>query len=105
MRMLVLCHEGAPMLASVTPGPIKARILEWPIDDADLFQVWSVPADDSHAPAFDNTENFASEWAREFTWGDGIEPHDYLAPYPAFIREAIGAKLAEQWRAEHRAAA
>lgn len=98
MRSLVLHHEGAPMLVSMTAGPIKARILEWPDDDADLFRVWSVPTDDSHTPAHDMTEQFAATWAKEFRFGLGIEPHDYLAPFPAFVRHHAERVLIGQWQ-------
>lgn len=97
MRSLVLLHEGAPTLVSVTAAAIKQRILEMPEDDADLWQVWSVPSDDSLAPAFDNTGQFALTWALEFEFGDGIEPHDYLAPFPAFIRLAVPDQLTRRW--------
>lgn len=100
MRMLVLHHEGAPVLVSSTPGPIKTRILEWPGDDADLWQVWSTPGDDSYMPASDITEQFALTWAMEFAFGDGIEPADFLAPFPAFVREVARDKLIAKWRAE-----
>lgn len=78
MRHLVLTHEGAPMLTSITAGPIKKRILEWSDDDADLRQVWSVPADDSMTPAQDITEQFAQTWAMELRG----------QPIPAFVRHA-----------------
>lgn len=101
MRNLVLHHEGAPLLVASTAGPIKKRILEYPEDDADLFRVWSCPTDDdSLMPALDITEQFALTWAMEFSFGDGIERADVLAPYPAFVREIAGDKLIAKWQAE-----
>jgi len=97
-RNLVLLHDRRPMMTSITPGPIRARILEWPEDDADLFTVWSVPIDDSMAQPHDITQQFALDWAAQLQFGDGIEPHDYLAPIPAFVRHACGAKLDAIWR-------
>ena len=73
MRNLVLMHNGKPMMTSVTPGPIKARILEWPDDDADLWTVHEVPVDYSHLQPADITEQFALTWALEYRFGDGIE--------------------------------
>ena len=97
-RNLVLLHDRRPMMTSITPGPIRARILEWPEDDADLFTVWSVPIDDSMAQPHDITQQFALDWVAQLQFGDGIEPHDYLAPIPAFVRHACGAKLDAIWR-------
>jgi hypothetical protein len=98
MRTLILMHNDKPMMASITAGPIRARILEWPDDDADLYRVWEVPTDYSHLPAGDITEQFAITWSMEFGFGDGIEPEDYLAPFPAFVRAAVRDKLARQWQ-------
>jgi hypothetical protein len=68
-------HEGAPMLVSITARPIKDRIAEWPDDDADLWSVWSVPADDTMTPAHDITAQFAKTWAMDLKPG----------PVPAFV--------------------
>jgi hypothetical protein len=99
MRSLVLHHEGAPLLVASTAGPIKQRIGEYPPDDVELFRVWSVPTnDDSVMPAFDITEQFAKTWALECAFGPGTEPHEYLAPIPAFVREHAGAELIRIWQ-------
>jgi hypothetical protein len=100
MRSLVLMHNGKPMLTSITAAPVKRRILEMPDDDADLFAVWSVPADDSLNLPADITEQFALTWAKEFRFGDGIEKAEVLAPFPAFIREIAGDKLLAKWQAD-----
>lgn len=99
MRSLVLMHEGAPVLTSVTATRIRRRILEMPDDDADLWQIWSVPSDDSLNLPADITEQFALTWAMEFPFGDGIEVAEVLAPFPAFIREIAGEKLMAKWQA------
>ena len=96
-RRLVLMMSGVPMMQSLTAAPIKARILEWPDDDADLFQIWTVP-EFSHLPASEITCEFATTWAIEFSFGDGIEPEDYLAPFPAFVRIAAREKLIHLWQ-------
>lgn len=100
MRSLVLLHEGAPVLVSVTATPIHKRILEMPGDDADLWSIWSVPTDDSLSPPADITEQFALTWALDYKFGNGIERDEILAPYPPFIREIAGDKLIAKWRAE-----
>ena len=100
MRTLVLQHEGAPMRVSVSAADIKAEILAWPDDDADLWSVWEVWPPGSMTPSLDITEQFALTWAMEFTFGDGIERAEILAPFPAFIREIAGDKLVAKWQAE-----
>jgi hypothetical protein len=100
MRSLVLLHEGAPMLISITASPIRKRILEMPDDDADCFTIWSVPADESLNLPADITAQFAETWAMEFEFGDGIEPAEYLAPFPAFVRELARDKLISKWQAQ-----
>lgn len=100
-RRLVLMMSGAPMMQSLTVTPIRVRILEWPDDDCDLFQVFTVP-EFSHTPAFDITEGFAENWGREIVndhgFGGGIEPEDYLAPLPAFVRTAAREKMVLLWQ-------
>lgn len=98
MRNLVLLHNGKVVMTSITAGPIKARIQEWPDDDVDLYQVYSAPVDYSHLPAFDDTESFAKTWAHEVEFCDGIEPHDYLAKVPPFVRHFAGATLTTLWQ-------
>lgn len=98
MRTLVLLHDNRLMMASITATPIRARILEWPEDDAELFAVSEVPTDYSHLPPADITEQFAMTWALEFQFGEGIEPHDYLAPFPAFIRANCEERLTTIWQ-------
>jgi hypothetical protein len=98
MRTLVLMHNRKPVMTSVTPGPIKARINEWPDDDVDLYEVWSAPVDYSHLPAFDNTTEFAKTWAMECEFGSGIEPDQYLAPVPAFVVHHARAELIRIWQ-------
>lgn len=100
MRTLVLLHDNRLMMASITAIPIRARILEWPEDDAELFAVWEVPTDYSHLPPADITEQFALTWALEYRFGDGIDVADVLAPFPAFIRVTVGDKLMAKWRAD-----
>lgn len=104
MRSLVLCHEGAPLLIDTFIGPLRSRILEYPDDDADLWQIWSVPPADSHAPSEDITEAKALEWASEIIaargFGDGIEPADVLSPFPAFVRAMVADQLLARWQAE-----
>jgi hypothetical protein len=100
MRSLVLLHEGAPMLVSIGASSIRKRILEMPDDDADLFAIWSVPSDDSLNLPADITEQFALTWAMEFEFGDGIEPAEFLSPFPAFVREIARDKLIAKWQAQ-----
>lgn len=104
MRTLVLCHEGAPMAVDQFAGPLRRIILDHPDDDCDLWQVWSVPPHESHAVSEDITERFALDWAGEIIndvgFSDGIEPHDYLAPFPAFVREVARDKLVAKWQAQ-----
>lgn len=97
MRALVLHHEGAPLLVSFTAGPIKQRILELPPDDAELFQVWSVPTDETYAPAQDITVQFAKTWALECAFGPGTEPSEYLAPVPRFVEHNCRPELIRIW--------
>ena len=97
MRQLVLHHEGAPLCCGITVGEIRKAILHYPDDDADLFQVWSVPTADSMSSAEEITERFALEWSKEFDFGDGIEPADYLARFPAFVRARVSDRLIELW--------
>jgi hypothetical protein len=63
------------MLVSITAGPLRDRIVEWPDDDADLWQVWEIPPMESMLPSSDITKQFAETWAKEFG----------AKPLPAFI--------------------
>lgn len=83
---------------SITAGGIRRVILEWPTDDCDLFRVFSVPDENSTNPAEDITERFALEWAMEIQFAEGIEPHDYLAPFPAFVRANCEERLTTIWQ-------
>ena len=102
MRRLVLQHNGKPMACEVTAGPIRSMILDYPGDDADLWQVWEVPPVERYSVSENITERFALDWATaiigERGFGDGIDPADYLAPFPAFVRHACGAKLVAMWQ-------
>jgi hypothetical protein len=104
MRSLVLCHEGAPMAVDQFAGPLRRIILDHPDDDCDLWQVFEVAPAESLAPSREITKQFALDWASEIIaergFGDGIEPHDYLAPFPAFVREAARDKLIAKWQAQ-----
>jgi hypothetical protein len=104
MRILVLHHEGAPLLASFTAGPIKERILELPPDDADLFAVFEVPTDGSMMPSRDITEQFAKTWAIECEFGAGAEPEVYLALCPAFVLHHCRDELIRIWQRRRAAA-
>lgn len=95
MWQFLLTHEGAPMLVSRQDTVIRKAILEWPDDDADLWQVFSVPSENNHAIARDVTKQFAKTWALDFDFLEGADP---LAAYPAFVREAIPELLAAQLR-------
>jgi hypothetical protein len=98
-RRLVLCLEGSPLCWGLTAGDIRKRILEYPDDDVDRLQVWTVPSSGSMAVAEEITARFAGEWSKEFDFGDGIEPSDYLAPFPAFVREHAHLHLTRAWHA------
>lgn len=100
-RRLVLCHEGAPICWDITLGGIKNRILEYPDDDADLFQIWSVPSPARLNTAQDLTEQVAFGWAKEFEFADGDEPEMYLRFFPAFVRAAAREKLIALWQKSH----
>ena len=100
MRYLVLCHEGAPMAVDTFPDPLRKIILDHPDDDAELWSIWETPPAGSLAPSIDITEQFALTWAMEFSFGDGIERSEVLAPFPAFVREIAGDKLLAKWQAE-----
>lgn len=104
MRTLLLCHEGAPMMHSVTVGPIRQRLLEWPADDVDLFSIWSVPGEDTMAPAFEMTERFAWQWALDLRWpfgvGTGAGMTQCMELLPVFVRVAARARLVAAWQRE-----
>lgn len=88
------------MAVDLFAGPLRRVILDYPDDDADLWTIWEVPPSGSVASSCDITEQFAETWAMEFTFGDGIEKAEVLAPFPAFIREIAGDKLMAKWQAE-----
>jgi hypothetical protein len=101
MRTLLVCREGAPLFTEITAGPIREflRTIDG-LDDVDLYQIWEVhPLEHGHK-AQDITKRFALSWAREIEFGEGIEPSDYLAPFPAFVRELCASELHQRWAAE-----
>lgn len=98
-RRLILTFEGAPVCWGLTPGDIRARILEFFDDDADVLQVWEVPSHGIPSTGENISSRFAFDWARDFQFGDGIESRDYLAAFPAFVREHAREKLTARWEA------
>lgn len=98
-RRLMLCLGGTPLCWGLMVGDIRARILDYPDDDVDALKVWEVPSHATYAVAEDITKRFAFDWSREFEFGDGIEPAEYLARFPAFVREHAGEQLQKQWAA------
>jgi hypothetical protein len=98
-RRLILTLEGAPLCWGLTQGDIRKRINDYPDDDVDLLQVWEVPSHGSYAIAEDISKRFAFDWSKEFEYGDGIEPSDYLARFPAFVRSAARERLIKEWEA------
>lgn len=98
-RLLILHHEGAPVAWGTTMGEIRTYILDYPPDDAELFQVWSVPGTRRLSVANDMTKRFALEWSREFDFADGTEPETYLRFFPVFVRHHAGDALKSAWEA------
>ena len=97
MRYLVLMHEGAPMAVDTFAGPLRKIILDHPADDVDLWSVWECPPADSMQPSRDITGQFAKTWAIECEFGQGTEPHEYLAPIPAFVVLHARVELIRIW--------
>lgn len=98
-RRLVLHVEGAPVCWDIGSSGIRNRILGYPDDFADMLKVWEVPSVALLVAAEDITERFAWDWSREFEFGDGIEPSDYLARFPAFVLEHVRIRLIQKWEA------
>lgn len=98
-RRLLLHFQGAPVCWGLTAGDIRHRILEFPDDKADSLQVWEVPSHHLISGGEDITRRFARDWSKEFKFGDGLDPSEYLAPFPAFVREHAGDRLIEAWTA------
>ncbi len=96
-RRLVLHHEGAPVAWALFAADIRQRILVFPDDHAGLLRVWTVPSHRALSAGEDITERFALEWSKEFDFSDGIEPSEYLARFPAFVREYAGDSLTKDW--------
>ena len=97
MRSLVLMHEGAPMAVDISAGTIRQIIADHPADDVDLWSVWECPPAGSMQPSRDITEQFAKTWAIECEFGPGGEPHEYLAPIPAFVVLHARVELIRIW--------
>lgn len=99
-RRLVLTREGAPICWGLFAGDLRRVIVACPADDMDLYQVWSVPSFEGSIIGEDITKRFAMEWAAEIKFVDGIEPSDYLASFPAFVREQCATELQARFAAE-----
>lgn len=96
-RHLVLMMDGKPLCWGATVGEVREAIAEYTDDDVDLMQVWRVYPADTMTPANDFTLEFAKGWATLFGFGHGVEPSDYLAPYPAFVRQHAGEHLIKKF--------
>jgi hypothetical protein len=104
MRSLVLQHQSVPMLIEYTAGPIRQRILDYPPDDVELWNIWEVWPSETMRPSVDITVDFAKTWAMECAFEPGTEPDQYLRSVPAFILEHAREELIRIWqrrRAEH----
>lgn len=99
-RRLILCREGAPIAWGLFASDIRKAISALPDDLADVLQVWHVPSSEGTDHPAEITKRFALSWAREIDFGDGIDPGDYLAPFPAFVREVCADELRTLWAAK-----
>lgn len=102
MRTLLVCREGAPLFPELTSGPVREylRSIEG-VDDPLLYQIWHIEGIGHTAKTADITKRFAASWGREIEFGEGIEPEDYLAPFPAFVVANLRRQLVRRWNAEH----
>jgi hypothetical protein len=92
-RLLVLVVDGDPVCWAHSAEALRALIGDYPDDDLELFKVWSLFNALSLAPPEDITKQFAKDWSELYEFGDGIEPSEYLARYPGFVRAHYGAEL------------
>lgn len=94
----LLTVAGRPYTTAVTVGRLRAAILEMPDDDVESMAIWELRPESSALSPEDITKAFAQSWAAAFDYGGGIEPADYLAPFPAFVRHHHGAELIAEWQ-------
>ncbi len=100
-RIMVVMFEGAPANFATTQGEARELISRYPDEDADKLQVFAITGTVTAAPAADWTRTVAELWAKEFGFGFGASPAEYLTPFPAFVREHYADALIAQYEASH----
>jgi len=98
---LVLSLAGKNVAMGFTPAEIWNAIQQLPDDDVAEMRVERLPGPRNMFQPQDRTLWIAARWAEQFEFGGGIEPAEYLAPFPAFVRHHLEADLISQWEALH----
>jgi len=98
---LVLSLAGKNVAMGFTPSEIWNAIQQLHDDDVAAMLIERLPGPRNMFQPQDRTLWIAERWAQQFNFGAGIEPADYLAPFPAFVRYHLEAGLIVQWEALH----
>lgn len=98
---LVLSLAGFNVAMGFTPAEIWNAIQQLHDDDVADMRVERLPGPRNMFQPQDRTWWIAASWAQQFEFGGGIEPEEYLAPFPAFVRYHLEAGLIAQWEALH----
>ena len=100
--VFAILFEGAPITCRPDFEGCREYLADVMEDHAELYQVWAL--DTAGEASQDRTAAFVEDWAQCFDMGDGDDPDEVLAPYPAFVRAFIGDKLIAAYRAAQEAA-
>ena len=102
---LVVSVAGRPHRVGFVESEVIEIISKLPDDDVDSIKVERVFGPKCESAPIDVTKGIANTWSIQHLadrgWNGGIEPSDYLAPFPAFVRHWYGDDLVDRWRAEH----